>query len=248
MRKKAKNISRKEFIRSSSYGVIGTGLMANPPLNLFFPAESLKKISLGNTGIRLTKLGFGASRTQQASLLKYALDQGVTFIDTGRSYASGKNEEMVGSVIKGIRSDLTIQSKVRIRITNSSEESDSGSIHQRISDTFFKSLRESLQALQTDYIDIFLLHGASGEEEIYNEALLNAFNRAKEQGKIRAAGFSTHSNQAELVKSVNQKSSYNVIMVAFNPSGGYVHSVSARQDSWNQEELIRELKTATEKV
>ena len=62
--------------------------------------------------LSITKLGVGAPRIQEANVLRYALDQGVTFIDTGRRYFNGKNEEMVGEVIKGRRKNFVIQSKV----------------------------------------------------------------------------------------------------------------------------------------
>ena len=52
----------------------------------------------------------------EPSLLKAALDRGINFIDTGRSYYNGQNEVMVGKVIKGIREKVIIQSKVRVRI------------------------------------------------------------------------------------------------------------------------------------
>ena len=63
---------------------------------------------------------------------------------------------------------------------------------------FFKSLEESLEALQTDFIDVMLFHHGSTSKWLYHEAVKESFTRAKEQGKILASGFSAHTNQVEL--------------------------------------------------
>jgi len=113
-----RSLSRKDFIKRSSLGILGAGIIAGSPGTIFTgshkTAHRLTESELGKTGIKLTKLGVGAPRIQEASVLKYALDQGIRFIDTGRAYAKGKNEIMIGEVIKGKRKEFAIQSKVRI--------------------------------------------------------------------------------------------------------------------------------------
>lgn len=245
MNRKQSKITRKEFIQRTSRALVGAGIIARTPPKQLLSQSSLEKCSLGDTEITMTKLGFGASRTQESSLLKYAIAQGITFIDTGRGYANGKNEEMIGSVIKGKRSEVVIQSKVRLE----PGDNISGSVSQGniLREMFLKSLHESLRALQTDYIDILLFHGAEEEDILFHDAVLEFFHKAKEEGKIRASGFSTHNNQALLVKKALEIPSYDVIMTAFNHSGGYLHSRSSRQGSWDQEQLIVQLIQATEK-
>lgn len=247
MSRKHKQITRKEFIQHTSRAIIGTGIIVSTPLKHLVPPGSLDKCKLGKTGITITKLGFGASRTQQSSLLKYALDNGITFIDTGRSYANGKNEEMVGNVIKGMRSRVVIQSKVRLGFRDNTYKSGSKAESDALREMFLKSLHDSLKALQTDYIDILLFHGAEEENILLHDTVLEQFNKAKKEGKIRAAGFSTHNNQANLIRKAIEIPSYDVIMPAFNHSGGYIHSKSSRQGSWNQEQLTAQFKVAVEK-
>jgi len=114
-----------------------------------------------------------------------------------------------------------------------------------ITGKFRKSLDESLEALHTDYIDILLLHNITEPGLVFHEVVTGLFAEAKKQGKIRACGFSTHNNQAELLRRNTRTGSYDVVMLAFNPHGGYVHANSAREDSWDQEELIGALKAAS---
>ncbi len=199
---------------------------------------------LGKTGIRLTKLGVGAPRIQEASVLKYALDQGITFIDTGRRYANGKNEIMVGEVTKGRRKNFVIQSKVNIDPVPVEGKLNTGSVSSGIRETFRKSLDNSLKALQTDYIDIMLFHGAAEQEILYHEAVLESFSEAKKQGKILATGFSVHADLLEHLQRHNQDPFYDVIMLSFNPHGGYKRR--ERDIRWDQDALARELTRAAD--
>jgi hypothetical protein len=247
MTDKNKKLTRKEFIQRTSRAIIGAGLIGRAQSDNLPVKSNLEKCSLGKTGISMTKLGFGAPRTQEASLIKYAIDNGITFIDTGRGYANGKNEELVGSVIKGMRKDLVVQSKFRLSFPDGGTNHNSRKINDGLRETFWKSLHESLTALMTDYIDILLFHGAEDENLLFHETVLELFRKAKEQGKVRASGFSAHVNQADLIKKAIEVPSYDAAMIAFNHSGGYEHSRSSRRGSWDQEELIKVLKIATGK-
>jgi aryl-alcohol dehydrogenase-like predicted oxidoreductase len=244
MRNKGKSITRKDFIKKSSIGIIGTGMMATGPINLLNTKVKLSYTAIGKTGIETTKLGIGATRTQESNIIKAAIDGGIRFLDTGRTYANGKNEEMIGEVIKDIRKEVTLQSKLKINEEEIQNKIQNESREHVISNIFNKSIEESLLALQTDYIDIMLLHGARETTLLYDEAFLKVFEKAIKSGKIRASGFSTHSNQATLVAHNNAHPFYDVIMVAFNHSGGYNHSRSGRKYDWDQANLVKELKTA----
>ena len=57
---------------------------------------------------------FGAPRTNDESLIKYAIDKGINFIDTGRAYGNGNNEKLVGRAVEGRRKSIIIQSKIRL--------------------------------------------------------------------------------------------------------------------------------------
>jgi len=243
MGQKKKSITRKEFIKRTSAGVVGAGLFLNSAHGLQTNSGMEKRI-LGRTGLKVTPVGFGASRTQEPALLLAAIDAGINFIDTGRSYANGQNEVMVGKTVKNIRKDLVIQSKVRIRMEETGEALRHESAHARIKDIMSASLNESLSALQTDYIDIWLIHGADNVEIIHHEAVMAFFEKAKKDGKIRACGFSTHANQVELLQKANEKWFYDVYMATYNFKGAYVHSNTGHHAEYDQEGVERELKTA----
>jgi len=244
MKKKKRQISRKDFIKKSSAGIVGAGLMVNKPLYFLGTNETPEKRILGRTGIEVTTIGFGASRTQVHGITRAALDTGINFIDTGRSYANGQNEVMVGEVIRDIRKDLVIQSKVRVRLNEKGEALHSKEMKMKIHEIMEKSLNESLAALQTDYIDIWLLHGPETLEIINHESVLDFFTKAKKEGRIRSCGFSTHNNQVELLRSANKSKFYDVIMPTYNHAGMFVHSNSGHKSEYDQKAVETELKAA----
>jgi len=119
-------------------------------------------------------------------------------------------------------------------------------VSQRIRGTMQKSLDESLRALQTDYLDIWLIHGAESEEIIYHQAVMDFFSEAKQKGIIRACGFSSHHNQMELLKADNRENFYDVAMVSYTFAGSYTHSVTGRYSDYNQVAVEAEMKKANE--
>lgn len=241
-------ITRKEFLKKSLTGLVTYNLLGES-LTTSINKEETKQSSyeqriLGRTGIKVVPLGYGVSRTMEPSLLKSALDKGMNFFDTGRQYYNGQNEIMIGKVLKGVRQQVVIQSKVQVSIKERGEKQSNSEMSKRIRTTMESSLNESLKALQTDYIDIFLIHGASSVELINNQAVMEFFTQAKKKGAIRAYGFSTDSNQIEVIKAANENNFYEVVMVPYNYKGSYVHMLNKRYFEWNQPALEVELKKA----
>jgi len=244
-----KKMSRKDFLRKTSAGLLSLGLFKGIPFKYVNSQTDRKQAStqyrkLGRTGIQVSPVGYGASRTMELTLVKSALDTGINFIDTGRSYYNGQNEVMVGKVIQGIRKEVIIQSKISLRLREKGNRLNSAEAFTRIKNIMKSSLAESLKALQTDYIDILLLHGAESVDVIHHEAVIEFFRNAKEKGQIRACGFSSHSNQIRLLKAANESKFYDVIMIPYNHKGSYRHSNSGRYSEWNQPALELELKKA----
>jgi|TARA_B110000037_G_scaffold1032_2_gene1114 aryl-alcohol dehydrogenase-like predicted oxidoreductase len=150
---------------------------------------------LGQTGIDLPILSFGASSlgaefrsiTMDEAMLstKTALDLGMNFIDTSPFYGRGMSEIMLGLGLKGVPRDSYLL----------------GSKLGRYSDIHFdfsakrveESTHISLQRLKTDHLDILLLHDVEFVplQQIWNETL-PALIKLKEQGKVRAIGFSCY--------------------------------------------------------
>lgn len=242
-------MSRKEFLKKSWAGLLSFGVwrgLIQEPLKLgekhMLPNASYR--SLGRTGIKVTAMGLGATRTMEPSVVKMSIDAGLNFIDTGRHYFNGQNETMIGKVIKGIRQGLVLQTKIRLQIRERGKQLESTEVMKKIVSQMQKSLEESLKALQTDYIDSLLLHGVSDLEIIKLEEIRKFFLAAKQKGQIRAFGFSMHS-EIQILEAFNEDLFYDVIMLPFNHKGSYVHALSGQYHEWDQAAVKRELQKAS---
>jgi len=239
-----KIISRKRFISSAVAGLAGISLI--PPVRSEITENTVKR-PVGKTGIMVTPVCFGASRTNDESLIKFAIDKGFNLIDTGRSYTNGNNERLVGKAVSGIRKNVVIQSKLRLDPNELPSEGKGKKGADEIKSLLNSRLEASLKALDTDYIDILLYHDASQENLLFHNEVLKFFEGLKSTGVIRANGFSAHNDFLNLHEMNNRELLYDVIMVPFNYKGSFVHSVSGRYSEWDQTRLISMLTEAGKK-
>jgi predicted aldo/keto reductase-like oxidoreductase len=148
------------------------------------------------TGDHLSILGFGCMRLPEKSgkideertirQIRYAIDNGVNYLDTAPAYHFGKSEQILGkALLDGYREKVRIATKLPHW-----EVRDAGDM-ERI-------LTGQLVTLKTDHIDYYLLHSMSKEswEKMAKLGVLAFLNRAKSEGKIVNAGFSFHGNLA----------------------------------------------------
>ena len=170
------------------------------PIPARSPASSTKLSyrTLGKTGLKVTTVGFGCMITSDASVIERAADLGINYFDTARGYQHGNNERMVGAALKRKRNDIFISTKT-----------PSGNKQSALDD-----LETSLRELGTDHVDIWYLHGKDRADEVKDE-LIEAQQLAKQQGKIRFAGLSTHTPKV-LIPVLIQKGTFDVVLVTYN--------------------------------
>jgi len=240
-----KQISRKEFVTRTITGLAGIslipGYLEEPPIYV----QELR--SIGNTGVMVTPICFGAPRTNEESLIKYALDKGINFIDTGRSYGNGNNEKLVGRAISGVRDKTIIQSKIRLDENELPSKGKGKRGAEEIRNALKTKIDASLKALNSSYIDVLLYHDAADENLLFHSETMKFFSEMKSTGVIKAHGFSTHNDYMNLPERNNKEIFYNVVMVPFNPKGSFVHSVSGNYSEWDQKKLIAVLSEAGNK-
>lgn len=240
-----KQINRKEFITKTLSGIAGLGLISESLLKKDSAYSSLT--SLGDTGIMVTSLCFGATRTNEESLIRYGISKGINFIDTGRSYANGNNEKIVGQAVKDVRRKIIIQSKIRLEEKEIPARGKGRKGAAEIKEVLSAKLEESLKALDTDYIDIMLYHDAVEEDLLFHDEVLRFFSDMKSARILNACGFSTHNDKINLVEKNNVMRSYDSVMVPFNHKGSFIHSQTGSYSEWDQEKLIAALSEAGKK-
>ena len=238
-------ISRKEFFTKALAGIAGISLVSKNLTGLIFSGPKLRGI--GDTGIMVSPICFGAPRTNDESLIKYALEKGMNFIDTGRTYGNGNNEKLVGRAVAGIRGNVVIQSKIRLEKNELPSKGKGRKGAEEIRNSLASKLEASLKALKTDYIDVMLYHDALDENLLFHQETMKFFAEMKKSGVIKAHGFSTHNDYMNLPERNNSENFYDVIMVPFNHKGSFVHSVTGSYSEWDQKKLISILTDAGNK-
>jgi predicted aldo/keto reductase-like oxidoreductase len=188
------NSSRRDFLASTLALPVAAPALA--------AASALTYRPLGKTGLKVTTLGFGCMLVSDPSVVAKGLDMGLNFFDTARAYQGGNNERMVGSVLKGKRKDIILETKTGAKTKESA----------------LQDLETSLKELGTDYVDIWHLHARNTPAEIPAE-LLEAQQAAKKQGKIRFAGVSTHALK-DVVDYLVKLGQTDVILASYNFSMG----------------------------
>ena len=185
----------------------------------------MNKRLLGRTGIEVSEIAFGGveigmpygigvknkadmlSETDAVSLLRTALDNGINLFDTARAY--GDSEAIMGRAFHGMRERVVISTKFR------PTRDDKGNLPgaEQLKKIMNTSLSESLKALQTDYIDVYILH-LTDSFFLKNETVTDWLINLKKKGVVRAIGASTY--KVEETRSAIESGIWDVIQLPFN--------------------------------
>jgi uncharacterized protein len=161
---------------------------------------------LGNSGLTVSEVGFGGipiTRLQpeeSVELVRHGLSLGFTFFDTANLY--GDSEAKMGLALETVRDQVVLATKTRAR--------DAA--------TAAKHLKQSLEMLRTDWIDLYQLHNISESDALENifapGGVWEVVQRARDEGSIRAVGFSSH-NPDMAVKAC-RTGKFSTVQFAFN--------------------------------
>lgn len=168
---------------------------------------------LGCGGHSRLGMARGASSGEAADLVRRAIDLGISFIDTAMSYGT---EEAVGLGIAGRdRSDLFISTKSWLGRTAAHTDPEYLTPAE-----FAANLDASLRKLNTDYVDLWHLHGVSSDQLGYaREVLLPEMHRQREAGKIRFIGITEvfrDDTQHHMLQEALPSGDFDVVMTGFN--------------------------------
>ena len=166
----------------------------------------MKYIPIGTSDLKASNIVVGNMRLTELSLaeaeklIKTAMEEGINFFDHADIYAGGKSEELFAEAVQmnaRIREKLIIQSKCAIR--------PEGGYYDFSKEHILSSVDGILKRLNTDYLDILLLHRPDPLME--PEEVAEAFDKLQEQGKVRYFGVSNHNPMqiALLEKYLSQK-------------------------------------------
>jgi aryl-alcohol dehydrogenase-like predicted oxidoreductase len=189
----------------------------------------MERRRLGRTGIEVSVLGYGCgaigglmvkgTAAEQDRAIGRAIDQGITYFDTASAYGDGVSETNLGRALKGLRAQVTVATKVRIR----------GDQRADIAGTIMASVEASLKRLQRDSVDILHLHEPITRAGIAPDFTADAFlaeavpmlQRLRDQGRFRFYGITGLGDAPEILRVLAEggfataQMPYNIL----NPSG-----------------------------
>ena len=158
----------------------------------------MKKRKFGATGLETTVLGFGGFHlceipfNQASELLNAYLDAGGNYIETAPSYGNGESEVKIGRAISKRRSEYVLVTKA----------------HERDYQACKDGINQSLTNLQTDHIDVLLMHAVDSTETLdrilADSGAIKAAEEARAAGKIKHIGLSMHGQPDVLIEALNR--------------------------------------------
>lgn len=221
-----KGVSRRWFIGGAATGVVSAGLELSgyqraEAVEQETPAPEISYRVLGRTGLKIPLISFGVMNSDNPDLLRRAFDLGLNHLDTAHLYLRGNSERVIGEVVegRGNRDSIYIATKMRFArdregkvFTNEATAREPAPTEENL----FQQLETSLERLRTDYIDILYLHSCYSPAMATFEPLMSALVKAKEQGKARFIGVSTHSDEPNVIRSAVDAGVYDVVLTSYN--------------------------------
>jgi aryl-alcohol dehydrogenase-like predicted oxidoreductase len=157
-------------------------------------AGEMRYRKLGNTGLIVSSVALGTmqfggkmkmgnlGQEDTTRMVKLALDRGINFIDTADVYSLGESETLVGNALKGVRNEIVLATKVRLPMSENFNRSGATRVN------IMREVEGSLRRLQTDYIDLYQVHGWDSNTPL--EETLRTLDDLVRQGKVRYIGLS----------------------------------------------------------
>jgi len=204
------NTSRREFLSTGlsaglaipvlgAASAMGQQTSGKPDAKAAGSPVKLDYRTLGRTGLKVTTVGMGCMITSDPSVITRAADLGINYFDTARGYQHGNNERMVAAALGARRKNVIISTKS----------------HAGNKEELQQHLETSLRELNTDYIDIWYLHGRNSPDEVPDDQI-EVQQKAKHQGKVRFTGVSTHNGQQQLLPWMAHKGVFDVVLTGYN--------------------------------
>jgi predicted aldo/keto reductase-like oxidoreductase len=211
-------MNRREFLKLGLVGttstVLGGSVLADAVQvyaqeraeTFSFPAPVYR--TLGRTGLKVSVVGFGAMLTPEPEVIRVAFENGINYVNTARKYMSGKNEEIVGKALQGWRDKVVVATKIQNELNTK--------------EAIIRDVEASLKALKTDHIDVIQLDANNEPGRIFRSEPREAFERLKQQGKVRFFGVTVHKNPTEVVNALADDKTrfFDTLLVAYNFKSG----------------------------
>jgi predicted aldo/keto reductase-like oxidoreductase len=227
------NTTRRDFLKVGAGAMAGTSAVSansNQGFSTIASGRSEPAGGAGNmiyrkfgqTDVNISAIGLGGHHLgdlptldEAVQLVHEAVDAGITFFDNAWEYYNGKTETILGRALRdGRREKVFLMTKV--------------CTHGRSGKLAMQMLEDSLRRYQTDHLDLWQIHGIvydNDPELAYAKGgVLEAFDRAKKEGKVRFVGFTGHKDPAFHLKMLELGYPFDSVQMPLNPFDANFHS------------------------
>ena len=163
-------------------------------------------LTVSTLGAGVYVYGDGQYGDEMVAAIHRALDEGVTCFDTAPHYGKGDSERLLGRILGPRRKDVVVVTKVGFGFPESTTGRDSSP------GTIAPLVEQSLQRMQTDYIDVLLVHALDHNTPVADT--LGAMDEMVQQGKVRAIGVSNYTFEA--IKECEEARPIDVVQYGYN--------------------------------
>ena len=233
MTKKNNELGRRSFLKKGLTGLAAVGAVPGVVKAAAFGSAATGQAAaaapgkpiirtLGKTGLKVPVVSMGVMNADNPAVVQAALESGITLLDTAAGYQRGRNEQMIGQVVKGrARDSFMIATKV------GRDRSQQGLNDAALEQSFLGRFDECLGRLGLDHVEVLYLHNNTPAEHVQNPAILGALQKAKKAGKARFIGIPTPSNEPAVIRATIEAKAYDVILTAYN--FGQEHAAEVRK-------------------
>ena len=190
----------------------------------------MERRRLGRTGLKVSVLGYGAGAVgglftkgrsaDQERAAARAIEAGINYFDTAALYGNGESERNLGRVLKALKADVVVGTKVRLSAEHRAD----------VAKAIAQGMDDSLRRMGRDHVDLFQLHNPlvakDGGDNLAIDVALNevapALEKLRKAGKTRFIGLSGVGETAALQRAIDSKlfDTIQVVYNALNPSAG----------------------------
>ncbi|MCT4588897.1 MAG: aldo/keto reductase [Carboxylicivirga sp.] len=222
----AKKNNRRHFLKMTAAGLAGATLLPHSAEARSKAKDKIIYRTLGRTGIKLPIVSMGAMK--DPTMIKAGLAIGVKHFDTAYVYLEGKHEAMLSEALK--EQDLS-QLFTVTKVYPDDLDQKTGMIGEGCTaEGFLKMFDTSLERLKVKSVDLLYVHAISTRQAVQHPEIIKALKLAKEQGKCKYLGVSTHKNEPEVIRAAIEAEIYDVVLTAYNFKQDHIEDLNKAID------------------
>ncbi len=223
-------MDRRKFVKAGIASATGV-VAASHTLGNGAEKEIITR-KFGKTGLELPIVSMGVMNSDNPNLVKAALASGILHIDTAHVYQRGRNEVMLGELIKDYdRDSFVISTKIR---PDGVDRNTGLPTDEVTPENFMEKFEISMERLGLEYVDFLYLHAVQAKGMVQHKPISDVMKKLKKEGRVRFIGVSTHKNEPEVIDAMIEDGFWDMVLTAYNFKMDHVAEMNAALERANK--------------